>query len=190
MKNKFNLRYIYNPFEKIAGWQALLYGLVFVVLSGWIGKQADLLFDGAIDAHLFKDVTYYQAFMQLFIDVVCVGVVMYLAGLFVTKSFRFIDILGTMTLARAPFILLSLSGLFVTVPETADLLANPYQVFTNPGFLVFIVLTFPVLVWVIALMYNAWKVSTGAKGPKMIAGFIAGLFVAEVISKILISILI
>ncbi len=190
MKNRINLRYFYNPFEKIAGWQALLYGLVFVVLSGWIGKHAGLVFDGVIDAHLGKDVTYYQAFMQLAIDVVCAGVVMYVAGLFVTKSFRFIDMLGTMTLARAPYILLSLGGLFVTVPETAELLANPYQIFTNPGFLLFIILTLPVLVWVVALMYNAWKVSTGAKGPKMIVGFIAGLFVAELISKILISILI
>ncbi|HNX87502.1 MAG TPA: hypothetical protein PKH58_00345 [Paludibacteraceae bacterium] len=190
MKNKINLRYIYNPFEKIAGWQALLYGLVFVVLSGWIGKHAGLVFDGAIDAHLSNDVTYYQALIILVIDVVCMSIVMYVAGLFVTKNFRFIDLLGTMTLARAPYIVLSLAGLFVTVPETADLLANPYRVFTNPGFLVFIVLTIPVMVWVIALMYNAWKVSTGAKGPKMIVGFIAGLFVAEVISKILISIII
>ena len=189
MKNKNALRYIYNPFEKIAGWQALIYGLIIACLSGWIGKQAGLMFDGAIDAHFGNEVSYYQAFMMLFIDIACVGAVMYLAGLLVTRNFRFIDLLGTMTLARAPYLVLSLSGLFVTIPETAELLANPYQVFTNPGFLVFIILTFPVLVWVIALMYNAWKVSTGAKGSKMIITFIAGLFVAEVISKILISIL-
>ena len=190
MKNKNALRYIYNPFEKIAGWQALIYGLIIACLSGWIGKQAGLMFDGAIDAHFGNEVSYYQAFMMLFIDVVCTGVVMYLAGLIVTRNFRFIDLLGTMTLARAPYLVLSLTGLFVTIPETAELLANPYQVFTSPGFLVFIILTLPVLVWVIALMYNAWKVSTGAKGSKMIIAFIAGLFVAEVISKILISILI
>lgn len=189
MKNKNVLRYIYNPFEKIAGWQALILGLIIVVLSGFIGKQANLMFDGAIDAHFGKEVTYYQTFMMLFIDVACVGVVMYLAGLVVSRNFRFIDLLGTMTLARAPYLLLSVSGLFVTVPETAELLANPALIFSNPGFLIFITLSFPAVIWVIALMYNAWKVSTGAKGPKMIITFIAGLFAAEVISKILISIL-
>ena len=167
MKNKNALRYIYNPFEKIAGWQALIYGLIIACLSGWIGKQAGLMFDGAIDAHFGNEVSYYQAFMMLFIDIACVGAVMYLAGLLVTRNFRFIDLLGTMTLARAPYLLLSLTGLFVTIPETAELLANPALIFSN-----------------------AWKVSTGAKGSKMIIAFIAGLFVAEVISKILISILI
>ena len=78
MKNKNALRYIYNPFEKIAGWQALIYGLIIACLSGWIGKQAGLMFDGAIDAHFGNEVSYYQAFMMLFIDVVCTGVVMYL----------------------------------------------------------------------------------------------------------------
>ena len=190
MKNKNVLRYIYNPFEKIAGWQALILGLIIVVLSGFIGKQANLMFDGAIDAHFGKEVTYYQTFMMLFIDIACVGAVMYLAGLLVTRNFRFIDLLGTMTLARAPYLLLSLTGLFVTIPETAELLANPALIFSNPGFLIFIALSFPAIIWVIALMYNAWKVSTGAKGSKMIIAFIAGLFVAEVISKILISILI
>ena len=66
MKNKNVLRYIYNPFEKIAGWQALISGLIIVFLSGWIGKQANLMFDGAIDAHFGKEVTYYQTFMMLF----------------------------------------------------------------------------------------------------------------------------
>jgi len=35
-------------------------------------------------------------------------------------------------------------------------------------------------------MYNGFKVSTGAKGSKLVIGFIIGLIVAEVVSKVLI----
>ncbi len=43
-------------------------------------------------------------------------------------------------------------------------------------------------IWSIALMYNALKVSGGAKGIRLTVGFIIGLIVAEFISKILTNI--
>jgi hypothetical protein len=48
----------------------------------------------------------------------------------------------------------------------------------------------PVIVWYIALMYNGLKVSTGVNGSKLIIGFILGLLVAEIISKLLICFII
>lgn len=45
-----------------------------------------------------------------------------------------------------------------------------------------------ILIWAIALMYNAPKVSSGAKGIRLTAGFIIGLIVAEIMSKFLINI--
>jgi hypothetical protein len=91
-----------------------------------------------------------------------------------------------MTLARAPFLILAVLSLFAISPDVEQVLQNPMIVLDYPSFLVLGVISVPIIVWYIALMYNALKVSTGTKGTKLTIGFIGGILVAEVISKLLI----
>lgn len=188
MKNNWNI--IWNPFTRIAGWQAFIFGILIVIVSGVIGKYGNLLFDGVIDAHFYdKDLTFTQVFYVLSIDLISLFVTMTIGALILTKKFRIIDILGTMTLARAPLLLLTIFALFVNQPATEEIIRNPLIILSYPMFLVFILITIPIMVWFIALMYNAFKVSTGTKGGKMVAVFVIALFLAEIISKILIMII-
>ena len=176
-----------NPFHKVAGLKAFALGLVFIGLMGLVGVWGRVVFDGALDMHLVNELTYAHSFLYLAISVVSVVLVMWLASLTIAKQVRFVDILGTMTLAKAPFLLLAVAGLFATTPDLTQLTQNPMAVFSSVSFLVLLGLSLPVMVWSIALMYNAMKVSCGAKGSKLTLAFILGLLIAEVVSKLMIN---
>ena len=185
MKNDWKL--LWNPFSRIAGWQAFAIGLVIFVITTAVGKYANLAFDGAIDAHGGGDAfTMTQAFLLAGISLLSVVVVMYLLAFALTRQFRFIDILGTMTFARFPFFIMAIAAFYTKFPSTDEIINNPLSIMSNISLIIFGIISIPVGIWVIALMYNAFKVSTGAKGPKLIAIFITGLILAEIISKVFI----
>src|SRR5690606_17560849 len=101
----------------------------------------------------------------------CSVVIFYLLALILSKSnFRFIDIAGTLAIARTPMLLiviiafLSKSHMDTLKPGTID----------NTVMVIGLVMILPVI-WMIALMYNAFRVAVNVKGAKAIVGFIVGL---------------
>ena len=84
----------------------------------------------------------------------------------------------------SPFLLLAVAGLFTTAPDLTQITQNPMAVFSSVSFIVLLVLSLPVMVWSIALMYNGFKVSCGVQGSKLMLAFILGLFTAEIVSKL------
>lgn len=185
MKSKSIFSLLVNPFTRIAGWQAFGLGLVFIVLMGFIGADSGIAFDGIFDMHLFE-ITVQQSFLYLAIDLFSLVLVMWITGLIVSKNFRFIDILGTMTLAKAPFLLLAIMGYFTSAPNTSEILKDPYVVFQSLSFVIMLTLSLPVMIWSIALMFNALKITCDLKGSTLTVAFIIGLFVSEILAKILI----
>jgi len=177
--------WLINPFTRIAGWQAFGVGLLFIALMGILGSYSSIAFDGVADMHMIK-ISLSQSFVYLAIDLVCLVGVMYVTGLIVSEGFRFIDILGTMTLAKAPGLLLAIGGFFTSVPDLSELYKDPYVLFQSASFVVLIVLSLPVMAWCITLMYNGLKVSCGIKGRKLTVAFLIALLVSEVLSKVLI----
>lgn len=141
-------------------------------------------FDGALDAHFGIHTTMTESLIVMGVSLLTVVLVMYVTGLIIAKNFRFVDILGTMTLARAPFLILAILSLFTTFPEVEEIMRDPMIFLDYPSTILFMVIAVPVIVWYIALLYNGFKVSTGAKGAKLIIGFVVGILVAEAISKL------
>jgi len=185
MKNKSIFGLLMNPFTRIAGWQAFGLGIIFILLMGYIGARNGIAFDGVFDMHMFE-ITVQQSFLYLAIDLVSLVLVMWITGLIVSKGFRFIDILGTMTLAKAPFLLLAIMGYFTTAPNMTEIMKDPYIILQSLSFVIMMALSVPVMVWSIVLMFNALKISCGLKGSTLTVAFIIGLFVSEIIAKILI----
>ncbi|MDO9153817.1 MAG: YIP1 family protein [Paludibacter sp.] len=186
MKSKNLSEFLFNPFTRIAGWQAFGIGLIFIALMGVIGTYANIIFDGVIDMHIEHETTLTHSFILLAIDIISLVFVMFVAGLFIAGKFRFVDILGTMTLSKAPFLLLAIVGFFTKMPDMSDVLKDPFIMLSSPSLVFLLLLSLPVILWSIALMYNGFKVSTGAKGTKLTITFITAVFVAEIISKVLI----
>ena len=186
MKSKDVFILMLNPFTRIAGWQAFGVGLVFVIFTGIICTFSKVAFDGVIDMHLVKELTLLQSFEFLAIDLLSLVTIMTATGFIISKSFRIIDILGTMTLSRSPLIILAIAGYFTISPDINDIIKDPIVVFQSVSFIIIILLSIPVTIWSIILMFNALKVSCGINGNKLGSAFIIALLVAEVISKILI----
>lgn len=192
-KNFFSL--MINPFTRIAGWQAFGIGMIFLLLMGLVGSINGTWFDGVLDLHTSGEPYAIDiAYRILAIDVLCLVLCMWIAGLIFSKKFRFIDILGTMTLSKAPMLLLALlaftidSSLLKSIKENPlAILADPGIILNSPSFIIFSLLSIPFIVWNVALMYNAFKVSCDIKKPRIVPAFIIALLAAEILSKILIS---
>lgn len=177
---------IFNPFKRIAGWEAFGIGLVIVVLTTFTGNFAGIYFDGVIDMHFAENFDSLKSWLMIPVNIISISVIMWLAGITVSKNFRFIDILGTMTLSRAPFLLIALASFFVKVPDLSGIMQDPFVIFDSISFIIILIFTFPIIIWSVTLMYNAYKISTGASGQKLSISFIFGLIIAEIISKIII----
>jgi hypothetical protein len=185
MKSNDFYHLMINPFSRIAGWKAFAIGLVVVVLSAVIGKYSLVCFDGTLDIHLAQKLTLGGALGMQLISTFILVLVMCIAGMIVSKGFRFVDILGTMTFARVPLLITALIGFFVHMPDPNVIIANPLSLLL-PSSILFALLTIVVVVWYITLVVNAMKVSCDIKGGKLAVTIIIGLLVSEIISKSLI----
>ena len=177
---------IFNPFKRIAGWEAFGIGLVIVVLTTFTGNFAGIYFDGVIDMHFAETFDSLKSWLMIPVNIISISVIMWLAGITVSKNFRFIDILGTMTLSRAPFLLIALASFFVKVPDLSGIMQDPFVIFDSISFIIILIFTFPIIIWSVTLLYNAYKISSGASGQKLSISFLFGLIIAEIISKIII----
>jgi hypothetical protein len=172
-------KWIFNPFTFIAGGQALLTGLLFMGATAIIAYYSNAHFNGVLDAHsgLHEHFAVY-ILEQLIAWVIPVLIFYLLAFLLSDSRFRFIDIAGTIALARAPMLLIAIM-FFAPALQGA-----------KPGHINNMILTLSCLmlipvIWMIALMYNAFTVSFNIKGTKAVAGFIGGLVVSEILAVIL-----
>ncbi|GAA3931527.1 hypothetical protein GO495_15830 [Chitinophaga oryziterrae] len=173
--------WLFNPFTYIAGLKSLVIGWIIILATACIAYYSHTHFDGAIDAHLQLSNKVYPAWHYVaepFIDWSCLVLVFFIMGkVFSASAIRFIDIAGTFAFARWPFAFLALINFLG--PHIKDLTR------ISPLDLLLIFISLGFCIWMIALMYNAFKVSANIRGQKSVWLFIISLIAAEVISKII-----
>jgi hypothetical protein len=181
-------KWLFSPFTYIAGAKALFTGWAIMLVTALICSYSHTHFDGVIDAHTGRITPVFLYFTEPLIDWACLVLILYIACLVFSRSAtRFIDVAGTIALARWPLLFYSFVGFGLNPPpginEHAD--ANTMlQGITGP-FIFFSIIGMVFIIWMIALLYNAFSVSGNIKGGKATAVFIAGLIIAEVLSKII-----
>ena len=187
---KNSLILLLNPFTRIAGWKAFFLGIFIVAITLFVSQFSHTYFDGAIDAHFsdsfdLKLAVFYQA-----VALVTLVLSMYLITLPFIKGVRFQDMLGTITFARFPFLLMTIFGIFVDSSFMADIgrsIQTQTAAMTDIFKLGGIIIVMAILgIWSLILLFNAFKVSSGLKSSKLFIAFFIGLFIAEIISKIII----
>lgn len=184
--------WLYNPFEYIAGYKALLIGLAVMTLSTLIGTLNNTHFDGSVDVHIGLHGPLSLFFTEAFVSWFVTAVLFYLAGIMLSDShIRFIDVIGTMAFARIPLIISVLAGFFPVMQQIAQL--DP----SKPGesiqqlisiLPVLILASVPLvasMIWTITLMFNAYRISCNLKGARLIASFIITLILAEAATKLI-----
>jgi len=168
--------WLFNPFTYIAGGRALIIGLIVMTITLSTAFYSNTHFDGAIDAHIGLQAPFLLYVFEQLIAWGSVVLIFFLAGMILSSSrFRFIDIAGTAALARAPMLLVAIAGF---IPALHN--AKPDHIDNTVIALSFIMLI--PIIWLIALLYNAFTISINVKGTKAIAGFITALILAEVLS--------
>jgi len=197
------ITWLFRPFNRIAGGQALAVGLVLMALAAWIAASAGLLHDGVLDLHFGPELPVWVLLAQALINWLSLSLFLILAGLWLGRGpFRWIDVLGTQALARWPMLAstayLAIPGLNSRIRElTAELLTkmptDPSKVMASSAYLLdamwLTLLSLPTLVcliWMVWLMYHAYAISTNMKGPRAVFSFIAALVLASILSKALI----
>ncbi|MDR2011114.1 MAG: hypothetical protein LBQ22_11615 [Bacteroidales bacterium] len=185
MKAKDIFNFLINPFNKFAGWQAFGIGLIFLLISGYVGALSGVYFDGVIDAHFYHKYDYKMSIVFIVINIISLTILMSLAGILFSKKFRFIDILGTMTLAQAPSIFIALLGFLINEQILSDININPFAILNYGIFIIYTIACLPFIIWKIVLMYYGFSVSCNIKGTKNMIIFITILVLSEILSKIL-----
>ena len=176
---------LFNPYQKIAGGKALLIGFLFALITLVIATSSHAVFDGVLDFHktYFENWWVYSAFY--IISWIIIVLFFGLAGFLFSKSrFRWIDILGTTLIAKAPLLIVAVVGYIIPEAHLEDLDdVLSYLTFMNVAASIVILLC---IIWMVALLFNAYAVSLNIKGNKQIWSFILILLLAEIFSKIII----
>ncbi len=192
-------RWLFNPYTFIAGFRALLIGLVIILLSAFIGSLGRTHFDGVIDVHTGMPAPLWYFFAESLLAWVSVTIPLFFFGLIISHCpFRIVDVLGTQALARTPYLITSV----VMLPEAnrrfgeymvsrfTQSAATPAVSYTDTAIFAFaIIIAITMTVWTVALMYRAYAVSCNVKGVPAIVTFIVSLAGAEVLCKAAISLL-
>lgn len=182
MKNKLKL--LYNPFERIAGWKAFFIGISIVSISVVIAYYGNQYYKGAMNIRIVENANLGYAFLSQAIGLLCMVLLFFVAGLVFSKGVRFQDVLGTTTLARYPYIIPAFFGYFMDLDSINEIgmsiLSGEIPSIGNLISLTVIGLVMVlVLVWYVALLWNAFRISTDIKGGKGVIIFITDLVMTD-----------
>lgn len=199
-KTKHNISdWLFNPFKKIAGINAMLIGLAAIAITSVFAFSYNTHFNGVIDIKYGEsDLAFHGFLLYSVVNVISVSIIFFITGLIISKSkIRFIDVLGTQTLARYPLIVTPFFNATGLIEKVSNNIMYKYLNYGEPEiikglemfwFIIFIFMTVVIIVWFITLMFNAYRVSCNLKGTKAVISFIIGLVLAEIISLVLNSI--
>ena len=160
--NKQHLYGLINPFERIAGWEALLWGLAGMVVSTTLSYYSGWHYHGLLHFGPAPNPAWWYYAVEHFAVWMIPAVMFYLGGLLLSRSrIRMVD---------------------VNMP--------PAEIMQQPGFLVGIwlsLVSFVFLIWALVWMFQALKVSCNLKGYRLGILYCVGIFGGDVLCRYLIK---
>ncbi len=184
-------RWLFNPFYYIAGGKALMIGIAVMLITGLLANFGGSRFNGLIDFHFgLPAPPLWINVAEILISWLIFSCLLLISGKIVSKSrVRSVDVFGTQALARTPYLLASLVAFIPAANRFAQKLASdPTAILRfSPDMVLFIlILIFTILmtVWMIVLMYRAFSISCNVVGKAAIPVFIAALIIGEILSLV------
>jgi hypothetical protein len=187
-------QWLFNPFRFIAGFRALLLGLIIIALTSLLGSLSNTHFDGTLDVHTGAPAPLWLFIAEGLINWLSLALPLCFFGLILSRSsVRFIDVLGTQALARWPYLLTAL----VMMPPSNKRIIRYFMSLAMQGpvteqlnyldmtvFVFAMLVTILMVVWMVALMYRAYSLCCNITGTKVVITFIISLIGAEALSKL------
>lgn len=183
---------LFNPFERYSEKTLGGIGGIGLLLAVFLSYFFNAHFDGALDVHFDHSMTYKEALIENAVSVICLVLIFFLVGRIVYHKTELIDVFVVCLIARIPLYLLAFSNfgnlqyelgqaLFKTITERGRNIPMD-AVILSTGMNI---LNLLVLIWVIVLLFNGFKIATNRKGIKLAIGFIVAILLAEILSKLL-----
>ena len=183
-------KWLFNPFVYVAGTKALVIGWMAMLVTAVVCNFSNAHFDGVIDMHAGHASPAYVYFMEASIDWAVPVVLFFIAGrIFSRSSVRLIDIAGTLALSRWVTIFPALLAFGIHTPAVAPVTIPDLIKSITPTAIAFGLISFLFMIWMIALMYNAFTTSCNLKGSKAIMSFIVALLISEILSKVILALI-
>lgn len=189
------IKFLINPFRRIAGWEALGAGISVLLATAVVGHFSHTHFPDLISVKVSGELPVSFLILQSFSNWLIVSILLYLFSLFLSSSsVRIIDIFGTQALARFPYLLAAFTGFSGSVEKMGKYIlwknlqiGNPVDISTSEMSLavVLIVLTLLITIWMITLMVNAYKISANLKGTKLVVSFIISAIASVILSGLI-----
>ncbi|MCF7803741.1 MAG: hypothetical protein K9N46_00380 [Candidatus Marinimicrobia bacterium] len=184
-----------NPFRFIAGFRALAAGVLVILVTAVLAYFSNTHFPDILSVKISGDLPFWFLVSQGAGNWFIVSVVLYLTAVIASpSSVRLVDIFGTQALARFPYLPAAGIGFFGSVEKFGQ-----YVLWENLGMgdgpvamagwemgfaILLMMLTILLSIWLVALMYNAFKISANLKGAKSGGLFILGFIVSIVLTRL------
>ena len=177
------LGFIRDPFHFIGAHESFLFGLLIILVTGFVGSLTNTHFDGVLDIHTGASGPLWVFLAPGFINWLSLALPLYLAAWAVSgKRMRIGDLLGYQAFARTPMLV---AVLFTLIPAFQRQVLQP-TVFTGDTivFAVVLLVLIGMIVLMVVWMYKGFARTARRRGGKTIAAFIVALIVGEIISKV------
>lgn len=191
---------LFNPFEKYAESRLLISGILITLIGSYLGYLFQGRFDGVVDLHFMPSTTLLETLTDNAINIFSLFLPLFVLGKYINNKTRAVDILTPVMIARLPFYLLAftnyqnfISGATERLLASIDLNNMPTELNIETSDMVIITLfsglSILFLVWFVLLLFNGFKTATNSRGIKnklLVAG---AIILAEILSKILFSLI-
>jgi hypothetical protein len=189
---------IFNPFTRIAGLTSLTIGLAAILATTLIGYFSHIHFPDMISVKLSGNLSISIVLLENLSNWLVPSILFYLAIVIFSKPVRVLDVFGTVAMARIPFLIAALTGFFPAQLKFASYVMWKFAKMGTPveisGFeiataIIIGIVTILVIIWSIALLFNAFKTISNLNNSKLVAVFIPTLILSIVISMTLFFVL-
>ena len=188
------IKKLFNPFIYLAGSLALGIGVIIILITSFIGYSSHTHFPDVLSVKSSLDLPVLYYIIQNMMNWIIVSTILYgFAVVFSKSRVRLTDIYGTQAVSRFPYLLAALTGFSDSLEKFGrfllwQLLEQGSDInISSLDIAIAITLIFTTLVltlWMITLMFNAYKVSANMKGAKLIVSFIISLIISILISAL------
>ncbi|WP_310554531.1 YIP1 family protein [Flavobacterium sp.] len=185
----------FNPFEKYNSVHLLAIGVFANILGTFLFFLFNVNAIGFMKIQFDGTISLIKTSYQSVVILLCLSVVLFIIGKIINSKTRFIDILNTSLFAKIPLYLVSFSNINDYMYNSSEslktmIVAREFKNITVTDFPIlplFAIASLALLIWAIVLLYNGFKTATNFKKTNHKIYFAIAVFMADYLSRILIS---
>lgn len=183
------LSFLINPFEWIAGFQALGWGLLGIVVSTAISYFSGWHYHGLLHFGPAPNPAWWCFAVEHLVVWIVPALLFYLGGLILSRSrIRMVDVFGTTAFAQLPLIFMNLVNMLPPIQKMINIDMN--VMFLVQQHLLFSlwlsVIGMIFLIWALVWMFKALKVSCNLKGYPLGILYCVAVFGGDILCRYLI----